>query len=180
MINKKGSARAAVIIIIAVIAVAAVALTLFGMYLHATEIRFDYTESDSMIVIDGITEEEMRQNGYGFRCPFFGNSETLFERGAGYSVHIGPVGKKTEENIPVYSAVNGVIGDYGHELQSLYKNDFKISYDVKNDGELLTVVFTGEAYPDGLDGEALPFEKTFMFSIKDAGTHNLPQLVFES
>lgn len=185
MLNKKGNATAVTIVILSILVLIFGALA--AGYFYCTQIRFDYVSGRTIIVVDDEEKFNQLNSGeYGFTYPFFGNSTAIGGKngekkgGGGYGIMVGPVGKKTEENIAVYSAVNDVIGDYGYSLSDKYYAYFITSYTVENDRKNLTVNFKGQAFSEDLSEVTAEFEKRFIFDIEDASLKNLPTLIYES
>lgn len=140
-------------------------------YFYADAIRFDYCDTTTYLVDEN--SEQLERDGYGLTVPFFGNSMTLSEHGSAKHYIFG-IGQNNE---PVYSAVNDVLGVYALRMTDAYKNRIKSDYEVINNGKTLTVIITGLAYPDSIDGEAVGINKTFTFDIENAGLSKLPQLI---
>lgn len=153
-------------------------------YLYADQIRFDYVDGNMSVVTDDYElDERMREEGYGVHYPFFGNSATLTENSGGVKGY--PLGA-SEKNEPVYKRVQAPISDYYWGLMDEYENNIKMSYDVTNDGKLLTVTFDVTAYPGGIENEGVKTDengdaigKTFVFDIENASLQRLPKLISE-
>ena len=142
-------------------------------YLYASEIRFDYCDAEEYI--DSADLDDLKASGCQMIYPFFGNSVSLTS-GRHYSYPLG-IGQGNES---VYSAANSVIHSWAEKTVTQYQNKVKISYSVNNDGKILTVLMSGDAYPDDITGQSILIEKEFIFNIENAGKDNLPQLMQES
>lgn len=157
-------------IVVGVLIAGAIASLCF--YFYASEIRFDHCDAD--VYVDSADLDTLRESGCQMIYPFFGNSVSL-TRGRHYSYPLG-IGKGNET---VYSTVNSVIHSWAEETVTTYQNRVNVGYSVQNDGKTLTVAFGGSVYPYGIDSEAVPIEKTFVFDIENAGVDNLPKLINE-
>ncbi len=135
--------------------------------------RFDYTSASVYTYTDAPEYDDwLYNNGYKMEYPFFGNSSSLEPYGMVYSYPFGFMG---EHNEPIYNAVNAHIYKYACDMTDTYQNMLRVGYkvDISDDESTLTITFSGEVYPDGIDKEPLPLEKTFVFDIENASLENL-------
>lgn len=173
-----------VILIVICVLVGLLAIAGIIYYLYADQIRFDYVDGNMSVVTDNYElDERMIEEGYGIHYPFFGNSATLTENSGGVKGY--PLGA-SEKNEPVYQRVQVPISDYYWGLMKEYENNIKMTYDVANDGKLLTVTFDVTAYPNGIERDGVktdengdPIGKIFIFDIENASLSHLPKLISE-
>lgn len=136
----------------------------------SSEIRYDYTNGESSVVM-GDTDEEFEKNSVA--------AEEL--RSEGYIINFPTFEKlnstPTETEQAIYSAITVPIMDYANGIAKEYNNKAKLDYTVEQENDILTITFSGFGYLEGSDAEPITLDKVFKFDIKDVNADKLPTLI---
>ena len=136
----------------------------------ASEIRYDYTNGESSVIV-GDTDEEFEKNSVA--------AEEL--RSEGYIINFPTFEKlnstPTETEQAIYSAITVPIIDYANGIAKDYNNKAKLDYTVEQENDMLTITFSGFGYLEGSDSEPITLDRVFIFDIKDVNADKLPTLI---
>lgn len=77
--------------------------------------------------------------------------------------------------IDCYVEVQSPCFEYAMSVWKKYGENAELDFTIENTGKLLTIKFTGTAYPE--NGETIDLARTYIFDIDGAGVSKLPRLV---
>lgn len=160
--------RTIIKIILSVIACVAGSVSMVGGVVFAKAAsdyyKLDFDHYETMVMAKTIEERDKAIENSRITYPTF-KGNTIVWSWIDHDIRL----------VDCYVEVQSPCYQYAMSVWKKYGENAELNFTLENTGKLLTIKFTGTAYPE--NGEPVDLSRTYIFDIDGAGVSKLPRLV---